>query len=332
MGFLNNVNVPRHKQKERDQKYLGKFDLLFEQYKEALEINGIDWKILKFMEVNDDMIGFIHDFFLNTKGYSNKTYNNNMGLLSAFTSHIINRFNLLYKNPFLGVPDMIVTPKSTSIRENEFVKLLELVTPENGIQMKTLKTRKNQKKTNHYKPWLKFAFLLGLYTGGRSEDIVELKWLDVILQEDGKFDTLKTIDYKIDNANSNRTSNEERVVKHFAITQELGELLIEMGYEKYKGTDKYIIASDDCLKRSNIAGIISRSFSHYYSQLNTGKMITFRNLRKTFMTSALREFGVASTALTNHANISMTNKHYYDKEVTRDEAKQSFSVFKKKTN
>lgn len=48
------------------------------------------------------------------------------------------------------------------------------------------------------------------------------------------------------------------------------------------------------------------------------------------MTSALREFGEASTALTNHANISMTNKHYHDKEVTRDEAKLSFSVFKRK--
>jgi hypothetical protein len=48
------------------------------------------------------------------------------------------------------------------------------------------------------------------------------------------------------------------------------------------------------------------------------------------MTSALREFGEASTALTNHKTIAMTNKHYYDKEVTREEAKQSFSVFKKK--
>ena len=55
-------------------------------------------------------------------------------------------------------------------------------------------------------------------------------------------------------------------------------------------------------------------------------------LRKTFMTSALREFGIASTALTNHANISMTNKHYYDKEITREDAKENFSVFKKKKN
>lgn len=329
MGYLNNEGVPAHKQKKRDPKYIAKFDLLFEQYKEALDINGVDWKILKFTQVTELMVGYVHDYFLNNKGYANKTYNNNMGLLSGFTTHIINKFNVQYKNPFLGTPDMIVTPKTTAIRETEFDRLLELITPDNGIQMKTLKTRKTQKKTNHYKPWLKFAFRFGLYTGGRSEDIVELKWSDISLDEKGMFNTLKTIDYKIDSANSNRTSKEERLFKYFAITNELGNLLVEMGYEQYKNSDKYIIAPEDGLKRSNVAGIISRSFSHYYNQLNTGKTITFKNLRKTFMTSALREFGVASTALTNHTTVSMTNKHYYDKEVTREEAKQRFSVFKK---
>jgi integrase len=330
MSFLNNKNVPKHKQKIRDAKYVAKFELLFDQYQEALQLNGIDCDLLKFTDVNDMMVGFVHDYFLNHKGYANKTYNNNMALLSAFTSHVTSTFNLQYKNPFLGVPDMIVTPKTHSIRENEFDKLLTLITPENGIQMKTLRSRKNQKKTNHYKPWLKWAFRLGLFTGGRSEDIVELKWNDISLDEKGNFDTLKTIDYKMDSANSNRTSKLERLIKHFAITKELGELLVEMGYNHYKGSDKYIIAPEDGLKRSNISGIISRSFSHYYSLLNSGKVITFKNLRKTFMTSALMEFGAASTALTNHANISMTNKHYHDKEVTRDVAKQTFSVFKKR--
>lgn len=330
MGWLNNVGVPSHKQKIRDPKYIGKYDHLFEQYKDALAENGVDWKILKFTEVNDEMIGFVHDYFLIKNGYANKTYNNNMGLLSAFTTHVINKFKFDYKNPFLGVPDMVVTPKVKAIGENEFSNLLDLITPENGIQIKTLRSRINGRKVNHYKPWLNYAFKLGLFTGGRSEDIVELKWSNIRLQEDGKFDKIETIDHKIDSANSNRTSAADRITKCFAITQELGELLFEMGFERYKGSNKYIIAPEDGLKRSNVAGIISRSFSHYYSLLNTGKIITFRNLRKTFMTSAYKEFGMASTALTNHKNPSMTDKHYYDKEVTRDEAKENFSVFKKK--
>lgn len=330
MGYLNNVNVPKHKQKQRDKLHIDKYDLLFQNFKMALDINGVDWKILKFTEVNDDMVGYLHDYFLKNLSFSNKTYNNNMALMRSFTTHIINKFKFDYQNPFLGIPEMLVVPKVKSIQEKEFETLLSIITPENGIQLKNLRTRKNAKKTNHYKPWLKFAFRLGLYTGGRSEDIVELKWSDIRLQDDGNFDVIETIDHKINKANRHRISETDRFTKSFAITKELGELLHEMGYEKYKKTNKYILAPEDGLKRSNVASIISRAFSHYYAQLKTGKDISFRNLRKTFMTSAFKEFGVASTALTNHKNPSITNKHYYDKEVTRDEAKEKFSVFGKK--
>lgn len=332
IGYLNNINVPEHKKKERDPKYIAKFDYLFEQYKCALEENGINWKILKFTEVNDDMVGFVHKHFLHKLNYSNKTYNNNMALLSSFTSHTIRELNFKYMNPFLGVPNMLVTPKVTSVRETEFEKLIELVTPENGIQMKTIKSRKNMKKTNHFKPWLTFGFKLGLYTGGRSEDVVELKWSDIQLDEKGEMDSIKTIDHKIDSAHNNLTSKDERFFKFFAITEELKTLLFEMGYEKYKNTTMYILAPEDGLKRTNVAGILSRSFSHYYNLLNTGREVTFRNLRKTFMTSAMRQFGESSLALTNHKTLDMTSKHYNDKEVTRQEAKQNFSVFKSKKN
>jgi integrase len=174
--------------------------------------------------------------------------------------------------------------------------------------------RKNPAKDNLYKSWLKHAFKLGLYTGGRSEDIVQLKWNDIIQDAKGNFDTLKTIDYKIDRANSHRTSKNERFEKYFTITKELGDLLKEMGYDLYKGCEKFIIAPEDNLKRSTIAALISRAFSHYYKQLNTEKEIKFKNLRKTYITSALSQFGESSTALTNHRTIAMSDKHYHDKE------------------
>ena len=330
MGFLHNENVPKHKRKERDPVHIRKVDYAFELFSEALSTNGINVVILNFSDVNDDMVGYIHEYLLIEKRYSNKTYNNTMALLRTFASHIIKEFRFEHINPFLGVPDLLVTPKITSVRENEFNELLKIISPENGVEKRKQKGRENLRTTNWYKPWLSFAFRLGLYTGGRSEDVVKLKWSDVILGEDGTFDTLKTIDYKNDKANSNKTSATERMFKFFAITKELGNLLIDNGYEQYKNSDKYIIAPEDQLKRSNVARIISGAFTHYYRQLNTGREVTFRNLRKTFITSALMEFGAASTALTNHKNIDISVKHYQDKEVTRDEAKQNFSVFKPK--
>ncbi|MGZ3931004.1 MAG: hypothetical protein ACXVP0_06440 [Bacteroidia bacterium] len=329
MGYLNNVDVPKHKQKNRTPAYISKFDLLLEQYQDALEMNGINSKILKFTEVNDQMVGYVHDYFLETLNLANKTYNNNMALLSAFTSHVIIKFKFDYTNPFLGVPDRVVNIKTESVKENEFERLLELVTLENGVVWEKVSTLKNPKKRTVYRPWLKSAYKFGLFTGGRSEDIVEPKWSDIILTEKGEFDTIKVVDHKIDSANSHRTSKGERFYKHFAITKELAALLIEMGYEQYKGTDKYIVATEELkMNRAHVAVLISKSFTHYYRQLNTGKQVSFKHLRKAFMTSALIEFGSASPALTNHATVNMTNKHYHDKSVTRDQAKESFSVFK----
>lgn len=144
---------------------------------------------------------------------------------------------------------------------------------------------------------------------------------------EGQFDTIRVVDHKIDSANGHLTSKNDRIYKYFAITKELGELLMEMGYEKYKGSDKYILAPDEIVQRSFISKLISESFSHYYKQLNTGKQVSFKHLRKAFMTKALEQYGEASVALTSHSNVSMTQKRYHDRSVTRQDANKKFSVF-----
>ena len=331
IGFLNNEGVVAHKQKKREQKYINEVDRTFSQFQEALTNNGVDCSILKFTEVNDIMIGFLHDHLLKTLKLENKTYNNKMGLLSGFTSHIISTFELNYKNPFLGVPSRVVNVIVESVEENEFEQLLAIITPENGVAMKIIKTLKNPKKVTMYRPWLKHAYKFALFTGGRSEDIVLPQWKDIQLTVDGKFDTIKVVDHKIDSANNNLTSEKDRFFKYFAITKELAELLFEMGYEIYKGSEKYIIAPEDSVSRSFVSKLISESFTHYYKQLNTGKKVSFKEIRKAFMTEALKQYSDSSVALTNHSTISMTLKRYNNKKVTRDDAKENFSVFGKKS-
>jgi hypothetical protein len=146
IGFLNNVDVVPHKQKKREQKYINEVDRTFTQFQEALTNNGIDCSILKFTEVNDIMVGFLHDHLLKTLKLENKTYNNKIGLLSGFTSHIITTFKLDYINPFLGVPSRFVNVVVESVEKSEFEQLLEIITPENGVAFKIIKTLKIRKK------------------------------------------------------------------------------------------------------------------------------------------------------------------------------------------
>ena len=51
------------------------------------------------------------------------------------------------------------------------------------------------------------------------------------------------------------------------ITQEVMELLIELGYEKYKNTDKYIIAAESEIKRNkSMMDLMSKGCNHFLNQ------------------------------------------------------------------
>lgn len=330
IAFLNNEGVVPHKKKKRDPDHIRKVDLSFELFLKALQQNGINTGILKFTEVNDEMVGFVHKLFLEDMGLANKTYNNRMALLRTFTSHMIKDLKCNYENPFLGVQNLILSNDVTAIEQNEFEKLMLVITPENGIQKRVQKGRENLRTTTWYKPWLKHGIQLGLFTGGRADEIVLPKWTDIVLTSDGQFDTIKTIDYKIDRANNNLKGNGGAFYKYFPITKELGKLLLEIGYEEYKNSDKYILAPEETMKRSSITKFLSEGFTHYYKQIGKNPEITFNKLRKAYITSAMGQFGDSSTALSNHKNISISIKNYQDKKVTRDAAKETFSVFKSK--
>ncbi len=326
MGFLNNIDVPLHKHKDRSSRGIQHFDSFLKIYKEALEFNNIDCDILKFTEVNDDMVGLVHDYLLTKKKYANKSYNNAMASYRGFTSHVINKFRLNYQNPFLGVEKLIVTNKNLSIQEDEFLKLLKITTIENGF--KTVNRRSKPYTLNIYRTWLIHGFLLGLYTGGRGEEVNKLKWSGISLNENGSFNDIKVIHFKESRAKGHLVSEKDNIIKEFSITEELGALLIEMGYATKKGTDEYLFAPER-EKRLQIARELSQGFSHYYGLLNTGKDIKFKNLRKTFITSAYKKYGAAAIALTGHKNTSVIVTNYNDKDVVKKDAQKGFGVFNK---
>lgn len=327
MGFLNNIGVPKFKRKTRSEKYISTFERNFKMYKEALVQSGIDFNILKFTDVTEDMVGEIHEYLLRGKNYANKSYNNTMASYSGFTTHIIERFKLNYTNPFLDVDKLIVVSRNESVHESEFEKLLASIHPGNGIKIKK-RVKRNNCNQNVYRDWLKNGIILGLFTGGRSDEIVGLKWSQILLKEDGSFDRFKIIHYKIERANSHLVSEKDRITKDVIITLELGAFLMEIGYEKYKGTDDYILAPN-AVNRAQVGRDLSSGFNHYYGLLGTGKNLTFKNLRKTYITSAVNQFGAGAIALSAHTGMGIIKDHYYDKEIVKNKAQKSFSVFKK---
>lgn len=58
---------------------------------------------------------------------------------------------------------------------------------------------------------------------------------------------------------------------------------MDLGYEEHKGKDLYILAPFETMERRTIMDFMSKSFSHYYKKLKTGRDLTFYDLRKTYI-------------------------------------------------
>ena len=155
---------------------------------------------------------------------------------------------------------------------------------------------------------MKFAVL----TGRRREEFMNAKFSDIklingellgghILMEDIKYNRQR--DYQI-----------AFVPKYTKapIYLELYDFLMKMGYEKYKGTDRYIICGDEKKKRKTLAKDLTNAFAHFRNKLDLDKDIMLKGLRKTYITRMRNEFGDNANFFTGHKSSRIDSLHYYD--------------------
>ena len=116
-------------------------------------------------------------------------------------------------------------------------------------------------------------------------------------------------------------------IKYLPVSKDLAALLYEMGYEDHKNTDIYILAHDIKLLRNKVmADALSRGFQIFYSKLNTGRVLTFKSIRKAFITSVSLFTGGNAKMITGHSDDAVIQKHYLDQKVIA-KSFQNFEVF-----
>lgn len=74
---------------------------------------------------------------------------------------------------------------------------------------------------------------------------------------------------------------------------------------------------------------LSRGFSHYYRQLETGRSLKFGCLRKTYISNLKLLLGDNTKIITQHSDNAVIEKHYTDKKVIAFAAR-NFEVFPEK--
>lgn len=259
---------------------------------------------------------------LNKRKLKNKSYNNIMSALRIFTGHIIKEFKLSYSSPFEGVNKRHVNYKVISVSKKNFYALLEVVTPENGI--KTLSTGERK---NLYKDWLINSFWLGLFTGGRRDAVVNVKWSDIRVDENKIPYSIDISDYKYNRAKSDVVSEDEKKVDEIIIYPEFYQYLLKLGFEQHMGSERYILAPESTMKRETMKDVISKAFAHYAQIINPDQKLEFKHLRKTFSTAAYRQFGKEANVLTGHKGMRVVEDHYLDRSVLQKKAREEFKIF-----
>jgi integrase len=320
ISYLNNETPHEQEHKIRSKGHIDEVERYFKYFIEYLESVGTLPIILPVQKMDKDLVGKLKSFLLETKRFAPKTYNKYIGLMRIFTEFIIDEFEFKIKNPFKGFKPLKVEKRVKTIINNEFHDLLEIIRPENGIE--TLST--GQKK-NRYKPWLKDAILLTLLTGRRREETVTMKFNGVIENEKGEPISIGIEDYKVNRSNG-VTKKEGRKTIYVPVISPLKTLLLKLGYTENKGKDMYILAPDETMERRTMMDFMSKSFTHYYKQLNTGKDLKLYDLRKTYISHLYAKHGEKARMITKHSGEDVMMQHYIDDKVVAEIA-MDFGMF-----
>jgi hypothetical protein len=115
-------------------------------------------------------------------------------------------------------------------------------------------------------------------------------------------------------------------LKYIPITRTLKKVIFGNGYQNHKGTPTYLLAPDKLTNRDTLKNQMSKVFSHYYKQLGTGRSLTFKCLRKTYITRLALPLGLNARVITRHNGEDVIIKHYLDQKVISRVAKD-FEVF-----
>jgi integrase len=256
---------------------------------------------MRVVEVNQSHVAEFYSWA--EKIYSGKTFNKCMGALKSFFEFLINTEEIEMKNPFQTYVSKHVTKKENlSLTKNEFDAIMEAVVTTDHY----IKVGKHKEKKNMFYTYLQNGFKLFLLTGGRREEVVSLKWSDIYCTDDG------VLFFKVSNLKVERSKKREGVLKYFPINSDLLDFLNELGFEKHKGTDRYVLHPYRTAGSDVIMNNLSKAFSHYRKNAGITKDISLKNLRKTYITWMQNVLGKQTGLVTSHHSNDVIDKYYID--------------------
>lgn len=238
--------------------------------------------------------------------YNPKTFNKCLNGVKGFFDFLIDIEEIEMKNPFRKYSrKQIPRANIDSVNKEEFNAILEAVDTYSPI---VVLGGKGERK-NMYKPYLKDGFRLFLLTGGRREEIVDLRWSHIYVSVSGvKF-------FRIQNLKVERNLNIDGLYKYIPINSDLFDLLVEMGYHEKIQTNDYILWPERKVQSKTIMDSLSKAFSHYKNGAGIEKDISLKSLRKTYITWVNQVMQKETGILTSHTTTKVLESYYIDPQI-----------------
>lgn len=319
LNYISGNGTHVHLNKKLSNSHVANYKMVFLRFCEAIKKKGYNPEIFDVKNLNDDIVEIFH-FHVEAMRLSKTTYSKHFVLMKAFVNWVITKKEHKMGNPFEHITLHFQKREKNPITKEEFEKLIKAVTRTNGASIDS-----EGKNRNKFHPWLATAFRLGLETGLRREEIVQLSWANVReISNEGK--TCFIID--VNNLRNNRRmfgKDTGSFTKPIPVTKGLYTLLIELGYEAKKGTSGHIIEREADLSLSYMLAEISNCFIHYIKQV-TNRKIEFKDLRKTYITSLSVRLGKNTKLFTGHGDDQVMKNSYIAEEFIAANL-TNFSVF-----
>jgi integrase len=204
-----------------------------------------------------------------------------------------NQFNGSWKIDF---PEL----KKEVLTADEFKNILAAIDTAPRIGM-----NKKGKPVTYWRPWLRDAFILGLITGCRNQEIANMKYSDYKFNDQTPHLIAKDI--------KGSKLRQKETVRKININEDMMDFLKTDRHRNLLDADQYIIAGDDDIKsRKYLAGFFGKAFTYYREQAGITKKVFFKTLRKTYATLCAIRDGKESASQDIHRGSSTTQKHYFN--------------------
>jgi integrase len=270
----------------------------------VLKDNGYDPSTLRISAFySEEIISAVYSSL--NKKYSERTLKKRFTLYKAFELwlHEELKYPLSESWKKISIKDPIYEPKAVS--KDEYYRLLKVITPENGMG-EAMKNGKIIQK-NYFKSWIVIAIKLALETGCRREELIQMKFEDII-EIKGEKPYLRVENLKVNRING-LVDHKKKIYTPIPISHGLIELLKELGINEYQNTARYLLAPEKTEHRNALMDYLTRAFTHFYKLINPNAELKFKNLRKTNLTYKK----IFNSSNTTHSKGGVIEKHYEDK-------------------